>query len=55
VKGTVNTETAMRIGLRRQLADLADQREQTVSRLAYLDDTIAETLARLRVASEAEL
>ena len=43
----VDSDTAMRSGLRRQLADLADERERVAAHLAYIERTIVATLARL--------
>jgi hypothetical protein len=43
-----DADTAMRIGLRNQLDDLARERERIVNHLAYIDGAIQSTAARLR-------
>lgn len=48
-----DADTAMRIGLRNQLDDLARERERIVQHLAYIDGSIQSTAARLRDAEAA--
>ena len=47
---TVDTDTAQRVGLRRQLAELAEHRAALVARLACIDKMIEAALQRLKAA-----
>jgi hypothetical protein len=46
----LDSDTAMRVGLRRQLADLAECRDQAVGRVVALDRMIADVRLRLEQA-----
>jgi hypothetical protein len=46
---SVDTATAERVGLRRRLDELAEERLRVLSRLMYLDRTIQETLDAVRM------
>jgi hypothetical protein len=43
----LDSDAAMRVGLRQQLDDLATERQRVLAHLAYIERTIRETLQRL--------
>ena len=46
----VDSDTAMRIGLRNRLDELAEERQRLLSQLMYIERTIKETLDAVNMA-----